>query len=37
VRYHQTGTRAGKVMPGCPTVIRYADDCVPRTLKGVAM
>jgi len=26
VRYHQTGTRAGKVMPGCPTVIRYADD-----------
>ena len=37
VRYHQTGTRAGKVMPGCPTVIRYADDRVPRTLKGVAM
>jgi hypothetical protein len=26
VRYHQTGARAGKVMPGCPTVIRYADD-----------
>jgi RNA-directed DNA polymerase len=26
VRYHQTGTRAGKVMPNCPTVIRYADD-----------
>jgi RNA-directed DNA polymerase len=26
VRYHHTGTRAGKVMPGCPTVIRYADD-----------
>jgi RNA-directed DNA polymerase len=26
VRYHQTGTRAGKVMPGCPTLVRYADD-----------
>ena len=26
VRYHQTGTRAGKAMPGCPVVIRYADD-----------
>jgi RNA-directed DNA polymerase len=37
VRYHQTGTRAGKTMPHCPVVIRYADDRVPRTLKGVAM
>jgi RNA-directed DNA polymerase len=26
VRYHQTGTRTGKVMPSCPTVVRYADD-----------
>ena len=26
VRYHQTGTRAGKTMPHCPVVIRYADD-----------
>ncbi|MFD1045208.1 group II intron reverse transcriptase/maturase [Kibdelosporangium lantanae] len=26
VRYHVTGTRAGKTMPGCPAVIRYADD-----------
>ena len=26
VRYHTTGTRAGKTMPGCPVVIRYADD-----------
>ena len=26
VRYHTTGTRAGKTMPGCPAVIRYADD-----------
>ena len=26
VRYHQTGTRAGTVVPGCPAVIRYADD-----------
>jgi RNA-directed DNA polymerase len=27
VRYHMTGTRAGKTMPGCPVVIRYADLC----------
>ena len=26
VRYHQTGTRAGKVVSGCPTLVRYADD-----------
>ena len=26
VRYHTTGTRAGKTIPGCPVVIRYADD-----------
>src|SRR5215208_1177243 len=26
VRYHTTGTRAGMTMPGCPVVIRYADD-----------
>jgi RNA-directed DNA polymerase len=26
VRYHTTGTRAGKTTPGCPVVIRYADD-----------
>src|SRR6185437_2539958 len=26
VRYHHTGTHAGTVVPGCPTVIRYADD-----------
>jgi RNA-directed DNA polymerase len=26
VRYHTTGTRAGKTMPGCPVVVRYADD-----------
>ena len=26
VRYHTTGTRAGKTMPNCPVVIRYADD-----------
>ncbi|MEC3982811.1 group II intron reverse transcriptase/maturase [Amycolatopsis sp. H20-H5] len=28
VRYHLTGTRAGKTMSGCPTVVRYADDLV---------
>ena len=27
VRYHTTGTRAGKTMPGCPVVIRYANLC----------
>jgi RNA-directed DNA polymerase len=26
VRYHTTGTRAGKTMPNCPALIRYADD-----------
>jgi RNA-directed DNA polymerase len=26
VRYHVTGTRTGKTMRDCPTVIRYADD-----------
>lgn len=26
VRYHVTGTRAGKTVEGCPAVIRYADD-----------
>ena len=30
VRYHLTGTRAGKTMPGCPVVIRYADLCRAR-------
>ena len=27
----------GYVKPGCPTVITYADDCVPRTRLEVAM
>ena len=27
----------GGVIAGCPTVIAYADDCVPRTLKEVPM
>lgn len=26
VRYHTTGTRAGKAIPGCPVLVRYADD-----------
>jgi RNA-directed DNA polymerase len=26
VRYYNTGTRAGKTMPDCPVVVRYADD-----------
>jgi RNA-directed DNA polymerase len=28
VRYHVTGTRAGKTMNGCPVVVRYADDLI---------
>lgn len=28
VRYHNTGTRAGKTMARCPVVIRYADDVI---------
>lgn len=28
VRYHLTGTYAGNTVPGCPVVIRYADDLV---------
>jgi RNA-directed DNA polymerase len=35
VRYHHTGTYAGKAVAGCPVVVRYADDlvalCVSRT------
>ncbi|MQB02125.1 MAG: group II intron reverse transcriptase/maturase, partial [Actinobacteria bacterium] len=28
VRYHSTGTYAGEVAPGSPTLVRYADDMV---------
>jgi RNA-directed DNA polymerase len=28
VRYHVTGTRAGKTMRGCPVLVRYADDLI---------
>lgn len=28
VRYRTTGTHAGDTVPGCPVVIRYADDIV---------
>jgi RNA-directed DNA polymerase len=37
VRYYDTGTNAGKTVPNCPVVVRYADDRVPRTLMEVAM
>jgi len=33
VRYH----RNGDAVPGCPLLVRYADDRVPRTLTEVAM
>ena len=28
VRYHTTGTKTGKVVPGSPVLVRYADDLV---------
>ena len=28
VRYHVTGSRAGKTMDNCPVVVRYADDLI---------
>jgi RNA-directed DNA polymerase len=28
VRYVTSGTHAGKIVPGCPVVVRYADDLV---------
>ena len=37
VRYYQSGNSAGKAMMGSPVLIRYADDCVPRTLKEESM
>jgi len=37
VRYRTAGVNAGTVVEGCPILVRYADDRVPRTLKGVAM
>jgi RNA-directed DNA polymerase len=33
VRYHTTGRAAGWAVAGTPVLIRYADDCVSRTLK----
>jgi RNA-directed DNA polymerase len=37
VRYRRTGPQAGTTMPGAPVLVRYADDCVPRTQLEVAM
>jgi hypothetical protein len=36
VRY-RGGIHAGTVKDGCPALIRYADDRVPRTLREVAV
>ncbi len=33
VRYYRSGNSAGKAMMGSPVLIRYADDCAPRTRK----
>jgi RNA-directed DNA polymerase len=35
VRYRKLGTHAAESVEGCPALIRYADDRVPRTLKEV--
>ena len=37
VRYHTTGRAAGWARAGTPVLVRYADDCVPRTLKEESM
>jgi len=37
VRYQATGSHAGAVRPGCPVLVRYADDGAPRTRKETAM
>ena len=28
VRYHLSGAHAGRTVPGCPVLVRYADDLV---------
>jgi len=37
VRYQASGKNAGDTVPGCPVVVRYADDRVPRTRLEVGM
>ena len=37
VRYHSTGRDVGAAVAGTPVLVRYADDCVPRTLREVAV
>ena len=37
VRYHRLGSTAAVTAAGSPVLVRYADDRVPRTLKGVPM
>src|SRR5215216_5994054 len=32
-RYEKSGPWGARIAKGCPATIRYADDCVPRTLK----
>jgi RNA-directed DNA polymerase len=36
-RYEKSGPWAARIARGCPAMIRYADDCVPRTLKEESM
>jgi RNA-directed DNA polymerase len=37
IRYLRLGADAAHVAAGSPVVVRYADDCVPRTRLEVAM
>ena len=36
VRYWEGGATL-RAVPGTPVLVRYADDCAPRALMGVAM
>ena len=37
VRYRPGARSDAETVKGCPVLVRYADDCVPRTLLEVAM
>jgi len=37
VRYYKLGTDGAQTVAGTPALVRYADDCVPRTQLEVAM
>jgi hypothetical protein len=37
VRYRTSSREDAETVRGCPVLVRYADDCVPRTLREVAV